>query len=206
MKVVCVLRSGGDYLPEHVYRLQEGVARFLPGAEFVCLSDLALDCDRIALMQGWPGWWSKMELFAPRVGGDLLYLDLDTVLVGDLAPLVEAAAAQRSPVLMRDVYRPKGLQSSIMWIPDEAKDQVWGEFSNAPRMWMDVERKGGDQAFLERFWITKARRWQDIIPGAVVSWKVDCRRGAVPAGASVVAFHGKPRPWATPLWRQMEAA
>nr|WP_145924153.1 hypothetical protein [Halomonas elongata] len=46
------------------------------------------------LAHGWPGWWSKLELFRPH-GGDLLYLDLDTVVRGDLQPLIDAPAVGR---------------------------------------------------------------------------------------------------------------
>jgi hypothetical protein len=64
---------------------------------------------------------------------------------------------------------------------------------------------GGDQRFLERFWIDKAARWQDLVPGRVVSYKVHVRpavrkdrefgNGSIPQDASVICFHGKPRPW-----------
>ena len=46
--IACVLKSGGD---------------FLPAEEFICLTDLDLDCQTLALDHDWPGWWSKIELF-----------------------------------------------------------------------------------------------------------------------------------------------
>jgi hypothetical protein len=36
--------------------------------------------------------------------------------------------------------------------------------------------------------------WQDIAPNHLVSWKVHCRNG-IPPSATIVAFHGKPKPW-----------
>lgn len=190
MRVACVLRSGGIYTPEHVARLRDGVARHLPGAEFVCLSDVDVDCERIPLLFGWPGWWSKMELFRPDIAGDILFFDLDTVICGDLS---EIAAVGRLAI-MRDVYRLKGLQSSMMFLPEAERGPVWDTWRRNPQGWMRVHSRGGDQEFLERFWLRKAVRWQDRVPGQVVSFKAHCRQG-VPSGARVVVFHGSPRPW-----------
>jgi hypothetical protein len=192
MRVACVLRSGGEYTAAHVERLRAGVARHLPGVGFVCLSDVPVDCERVELEHGWPGWWAKMELFRPGLG-DTLYFDLDTVILGDLTGIVDAARTGDGPVIMRDVYRPTGLQSSVMWLPDKAKAEIWKAFSLGPDRWMRLHKAGGDQAFLERFWLG-ARRWQDICPGALASYKVDCRKG-VPSETRAVVFHGKPRPW-----------
>ena len=47
--IACVLKSGGDFLPAHVYALQDMCARFLPGEEFICLTDLDLDCPTLEL-------------------------------------------------------------------------------------------------------------------------------------------------------------
>ncbi len=38
---------------------------------FVCLSDVDVPCERIFLKHGWPGWWSKVELFSEVVLGHL---------------------------------------------------------------------------------------------------------------------------------------
>ena len=49
MKIVTVLRSGGEYRPEHVGRLQEQCAEHAPGIPFFCLSDVQVPCARIPL-------------------------------------------------------------------------------------------------------------------------------------------------------------
>lgn len=201
MKVALVLRSGGEYLPEHVSRLAMQIGAHLPRAEIVCLSDVPVTVPRIPLMTDWVGWWAKMELFAPWVTDDLLYLDLDSAIVGDLS---ELAGLDRLAIL-RDVYRKDGLQSSIMFLPQADRAQVWREWAKNPEVWMQMYRKGGDQAFLERLWLGKVAVIQDELPGQVVSYKVGVRaavrkdrefgNGTVPDGARVIAFHGKPRPW-----------
>jgi len=193
VKVLSVLRSGGDYRPEHVRRLRDQVAAFLPGAAFLCLSDAPIEgVETEPLRHDWPGWWAKMEIFAPWREGDALYLDLDSSIVGDLKPLAKIGGL----TIMRDVYRPAGLQSAAIYLPAEERAEVWDLFAEDPQRWIGVHARGGDQAFLERLWLRRARRWQDELPGHVVSFKADVLpSGRIPAGARLVVFHGKPRPW-----------
>lgn len=200
LTVACVLRSGGCYTTEYVERLSDGVARHLPEEHcFVCLSDIAVPCERIALTMNWPGWWSKMELF--KLPPPMLYFDLDTVITGDLSDV--ARAAHLYPlILLRDFYREKGFGSGMMaWAADQSA--LYDKFAADPRGWMGRLGGRGDQGFLEETVARSAvRLWQDILPGQIVSYKAHVRKserrgetgaGAIPADARVVCFHGKPR-------------
>ena len=201
ISVFCVLRSGGEYKADHVLRVYKQVMNHLPNADFQCLSDIDVEGIRThPLIHDWPGWWSKMELFRPEILGDILFMDLDTSIVGNLTDIVSV----NQLALMRDIYRPKGLQSSIMYLPEAVRRRIWAEWIDRPRHWMDIHQKGGDQAFLEQFWVDHASRWQDLLPGQIVSWKSHVRQavyddesgnGSVPNDARVIIFHGKPRPW-----------
>ncbi|MER8563813.1 hypothetical protein [Mesorhizobium sp. M0578] len=191
--VACVLRSGGEYAPRHVVRLLSQVIEHLPGAEFRCFSDIKLQgVEVIPLRYGWPGWWAKMELFRPELPDDWLYFDLDTLIVGSLADM----AAIEGPAILRDVYRPWGLGSGIMAIPQSIKAAVWEAFTAAPADHMQRFAAGGDQEFLESCRGVDWRLWQDLCPRQLCSYKVDVQRlGRIPTGVRVVFFHGKPRPW-----------
>lgn len=161
-----------------------------------CLTDMDADIDGVDaldLRYRWPGWWSKMELFRPDVRGDFLYMDLDTTVLGPLDDF------ERDEVtLLRDFYRPGGLGSGLMFLPEAARAEVWQKWIEKPDYYMAATRKG-DQGFLEMLWLKTAARWQDVLPGKVASYKVHVRpTGKVPVGASVICFHGKPRPWAVP--------
>lgn len=193
--VACVLKSGGCYDAEDVAHLRCGISQHLPGARFVCFSDVQVPCERIPLRQDWPGWWSKMSLFDPDLcQDDLLYFDLDTMITGPLADI----AATPGPAILRDFYRPQGLQSSVMKIPHSAKLTIWKGFCADPVWHMDrcsTPDKWGDQGFIEEHWLLNSVRWQDAHPGRFVSYKVDnLHINGVPAGASVVVFHGQPKP------------
>lgn len=202
-KIMCVLRSGGDYSPLHVERLQRQLARHLPSAELTCLSDVDVPCRRVALRRDWSGvrgWWAKMELFAPWVEGDILYFDLDTSFVGDLSEI----AAVRSLTMLRDFNFSAYASSGMMFLPEADRRQIWDTFSADPERWIGhydnpdrADARWGDQGFLSDYGLAGAQRWQDVVPGQIASYKVDelARRG-LPQNARVICFHGQPRPWA----------
>lgn len=197
MRVILVLRSGGGFSHAHVQALQRQLTRWLPETPVTCLTDVGpidgVHTERLTYL--WPGWWSKLSMFAPHITGDVLYFDLDTVITG---PLNYIAGVDRL-TLLRDFYRPGHLGSGVMFIPEADRAEIWDSWLHDPASVMRNQRRG-DQGFLERFWLQKAARWQDLLPGQIVSYKADVRSNSevVPGGARVVAFHGKPRPWDLP--------
>lgn len=199
---ICVLRSGGEFRREHV----QWLAGQVPGLQ--CLSDVWVrDAPAITQRHSWPGWWAKMELFRPDLAGDLLYLDLDTVVLGDLEPLIAAAGGRTT--LLSDFYRPAQPASGLMFIAERDKARVWEHWQRDPAGHMARARTTacwGDQGILRQALGDGVQRWQDVAPGQVVSYKVHCRKHRrPPPGARVVCFHGNPRPWAAnddwiPTW------
>lgn len=208
--IACVLRSGGEYKPEHVWALRRGIDHHLSvDYQFRVLTDLAvgsLDDTRIPLQREESGWWSKMELFRPgNFDGPVLYFDLDTVLVGSIDDL---ASYVGSFALLGDFYKPLNLQSGVMaWTPGAHTEHVWDRFiqlgSKASRMFR------GDGEFLNVVAEPRPDRLQDLFPRQIVSYKRDVLRDEtglvnshwrIPKDARVVCFHGQPKPWTTPLW------
>ena len=190
MQIACVLRSGGDYTPRHVYALQKMCSKFMPDHDFVCLSDVDLECDTIPLRHDWPGWWSKLELFS--IVEPTLYLDLDTVLVGDCADMVEAMQ-NHDFVILRDVYRgrrnPKAMQSSVMYW-GKPHTFLYDEFVDRPMYCV-----GGDQIYLEHALRNEDVTYLQDIAGGVVSFKADVMLHGIKPEDKIIVFHGRPRPW-----------
>ena len=186
--IVTVLRSGGEYKPEHVKRL----AAMVPG--LICLSDVriaGIECR--PLMTNWPGWWSKMEAFGPSIEGDMLLMDLDTT-------VLRVPELPTVTTVLDDFYRPALMGSGFMYVTEADRDLCWQEFIKNPKGHMarcTTREAWGDQGFLMPF-IGKRARW-----GANVrSYKVHCRNG-IPKGTDVICFHGKPRPWDIVLPKQL---
>lgn len=197
--VACVLRSGGDFNPLHVAVLHRAVDKHLQAPhQFRVLTDYDLVVEpSIKLIEPWPKWWAKLELFRPGVfSGPVLYFDLDTVLVGSIDEL----AGYRGPLAMlSDFLKPSRRQSGIMaWTPSEATEALWRSFAMNPAHHMQVHP--GDGQFLNAY-VDRADCLQSLFRGQIVSYKRHVRKlGRVPSCARVVCFHGQPRPWTTPLW------
>jgi hypothetical protein len=178
--VACVLKSGGDYDAEYVERLRDGVAANLSGHRFVCLSDVPVPCERIPLRHNFPGWWAKLELF--YLDGPVLFFDLDTVIAGDLTAI---AVYPHRFTAVDDFYRPRRLQSNVM---------AWADATPWRRL-IDVYRRNpGKAGRSHQKWIEPHVKpiqfFQDLFPGEFVSFKAHKHR----QGASVICYHGKPRP------------
>lgn len=180
LTVACVLKSGGIYGAAWVAQLRAGVACYLPAHRFVCLSDVEVPCERIRLVHGWPGWWSKVELFRPDLfEGRVLFFDLDVLPTGDLAPLAAGAGFR----IAKDWWLP-GFNSSVMsW--DAGDTEIFDRFT--PKV---MSRLRGDQD-----WITECKPGAATYePGLVVSYKAHCRDRGLPDNARVVVCHGRPKP------------
>src|SRR5262245_48586528 len=128
MRVFCVLKSGGDLNSIDVGLLQTCLQKNLYGHELHCLSDVNVSCKRIPLIHNWPKWWSKMELFRPDIPGDIFYMDLDTVVVGDISHFVEKS----TDTMLSDFYYPWRLASGVMYLTEEIRKSVWEEWIRDP--------------------------------------------------------------------------
>ena len=198
--VCCVLKSGGDYnADEYVERLMSMVHKHLPiPHDFVCLSDMDVPCRRIPLKHGWPGWWSKLELFRPGVlKGKLMYFDLDTVILGDLKALAEFPG-QFAMVKGFSPHRDGAMSSTIMaWQQTELTAEIYRKavkvfspsFPAEPPTRSDQEFI---QACLKEHNINPVSI-QNLI--SIASYKRDwVEKGKFPEDLRVVCFHGHPRP------------
>lgn len=211
LNVACV-KVGTLYSADYVNVLFDMVRRNLPAktpGRFVCFTDDATGLDPAILVKPVPqelasrGWWAKLWLFSEDAfpkGERVLYFDLDTCIVGPL----DAIAAYDGPfAILRDAYRPDGLQSSVMAWEAGQCDFIYSDWVNFGQL----DYEGGDQAWIEhvvrRDWLAI---WQDRFPDKFRSYKVDCRF-SVPRGTSVVFFHGRPRPhevttgWVPEVWK-----
>ncbi len=218
MITVCsVYRSGGEYDVRYVRRLAAGVRRHLHMPhQFACLTDrIAEVCGPDGLVHkvsplrhlDWPGWWAKLEMF--RLSGPVLYLDLDTVVTGDITPL--AAELVRDPecfIMLRDFYVKRYASGIVGWGGDRldvysafvrgfAHRAEFRQTRNALHMRVgEVDFRGdGDwlRDHLQRLGV-KVTCAQDLLDG-IASYKADVvRAGGPPDGTRIVCFHGHPRP------------
>lgn len=188
-RVYCLLRQSAEYTPAHV----EWLRAQIKDADLFVMGDHA--GANMPLLYDWPGWWSKLELCRPDIPGDVFFMDLDTVVLGPLAPFM----VPRRTTFLSDFYRPAQLQSSVMYLTASDRAYVWQRWMTDPAAHMayfGTQRAGfnGDQNFFERVLSPRVARWQDDPATPVCSYKVHVRKGYRPTSGLVV-FHGKPRPW-----------
>jgi len=132
------------------------------------------------------GWWNKLYLFKEGVlEGRVLFLDLDTVIVGSLDRF---AKYEGRLAILRDFYREDGFGSGVMMWDATQNTDIWDSYVRAgcPNI------RRGDQMWVQHV-RPDADILQDLFPDAFVSFKAHAM-DSLPDGASVVCYHGKPRP------------
>lgn len=184
----------GDYLSrgqQYTDTMRAMVARNLSEPhEFVCLKDVGPH----------RGWWSKVELFRPgRFTGRVLYLDLDSVVVGALDEL----AATKGTIDLADWGWPTHtLCSSVMvWDAGEHAEIFAGFTRSATLPGKVMRRFRGDQD-----WITHLGGWDALPAHLCRSYRYDCKK-APPPGCVHVSMHGQTKPheittgWVPEKWK-----
>lgn len=215
----------GKFRPEHVGRLRAMVARHLPRPHrFVCVVDeegLApipgvefVNVSRARPRVRLPGWWAKMALFSPefRGPGKCVYFDLDTVICGDLGPLldVEADYSTCRNFLFREArYRGERLcryGTCVEVFADGRGSDVWDAFNkDAPNLMRQCGRLGDQFAVQLLIPDDNVALLQDFLPDGFLRYY---KHGLdpKPAGVRVVAFGGVTTPencgvlWVKEAW------
>jgi hypothetical protein len=135
--VLC-LKHGIKYGPEYVNTLYKMVKRNLTiPFEMVCLTDDPKGIDPgikiLDLPSNLEGWWCKPYMFSADlpIKGNILYMDLDVVIAGNLDKLF--TFQPNNWCVIRDftkVMRPqwKGYNSSVIRFKTGQLDHVWTRF------------------------------------------------------------------------------
>lgn len=211
--VACVLRPGPDFGPAEVQRLYRAVQRHLRRPyRFVCITDASADDfvweDEVGELEIYrprhPEWKTKLtkiELFRPDLIADwgrTLYLDLDTIVCGDLE---EIASYDGAFAMLRDFYcSAMNGSGMMMWGPDPRLAEIYRDFCAMPA---DVRQARypvggglGDQLFIRHHTPVAPHQIQDCFPAQIGSYKVHfAHRDRAPTPMPrVVCFHGRPKP------------
>jgi hypothetical protein len=155
--------------------------------------------------RGNPGCYERLRAFAPEMadvfGPRFVSIDLDTVIVGDLAPLWD----RPEPWLIWHLRMPvsrngrDGLFNGSMWLMDAGTyPAVWTRFNGKASAFEAYRagQHGSDQGWMQYVIGADTPGWTNA--DGVYSFKYEIlahHNGALPANARVVFFHGKPDPW-----------
>lgn len=181
---VCV---GDKYHTGYVKALQEAVQKYLTiPHNFKCITTSKIeDVHCVLPFAPYQGWWSKLNLFAPRMAQrPAIYLDLDVVIVDNIDFLAEYTDTFSAPANWAQSGHG-GIQSSVMAWPGNWSDpyQDFDYQNDSKRLW-------GDQEYL---WELLGDDWRKI--PHVGSYKYHIRpTGQIPDWLKIACFHGKPDP------------
>jgi len=166
----------------------------------------------------WPGiagprksWWYKMQLFNPEHHrGNLLYLDLDMVLIRSIDWIRSLDPKQFWSIRdFKYLQRPHltTINSSMMWFNVQEFSTVWQQFANSNIA--QISRQfPGDQDYLaknidrnrQRFFddcYFQSYRWQSLDGGFDFQKRQYRAPGtgvAVTGDTAAIVFHGRPNP------------
>jgi len=216
----CVIHGTGyDWI--YVEKLYNMLCRNLPRIRFHVYTehDRSVPPHMIKhCLEDWPGikgpkksWWYKIQMFnAEHHQGNLLYFDLDCVIVRDLA-WITALSTEKFWTIKDFKYlqnsRYVGINSSVMWWNVAKFDNVWQQF-NGKNILSTVKQYYGDQDYLNavidkndlRYFDTKlvqSYRWQVKDGGYNFQTRQVNKLGtgaAIDGETSVLVFHGQPKP------------
>ena len=168
----------------------------------------------------WPGvsgrkrsWWYKMQLFNPaHHQGQILYFDLDTVIVNNIDWIVNLSPFYFWTIKdFRSLWQPGVLKmnSSVMYWNTQTWSYIWKDFEREGHDKIRARYSyGGDQEYLNKVIAPEKRRFFD--EQQIVSWRWTALDGGMnfknrtyqrpgrgtildPAN-SVLVFHGDPKP------------
>lgn len=217
----CVIH-GTVYSWDYVDRLYNMLTRALPdGIRFHVYTESTREVPRHMVkhtLAPWPGiagprkgWWYKLQMFNPEHHRDnLLYLDLDTVVVRDLSWITKLPT--RYFWTLRDfrylqTSQSHMMNSSVMWWNVEQFADVWQGFLNSD-VKVTTKRYPGDQDYLTKVIDHNRRRyledryfesyrWQTLDGGYDFKARKYRRPGlgiTIQPDTAVIVFHGHPKP------------
>lgn len=210
---ICFVKHGSAYGADYVRILADMISRNLPEGypgTFNCFTDdpseLGINIVAHPIPDGFTGWWAKLWLFKNghfADGDRILYIDLDTLILGKMDEIV---AYNGDFAILRDFFRPDGLQSAVMAWEANTKGWILDKWEAMGR----PDLPGGDQELVEialKDAGVTPDLWQDLYPKLFVSYKNGSYQHIPPRGASVICFHGEPKPhncnskWVNGVWK-----
>lgn len=192
--VACVF-WGTKFSSDYVYNLKSAVERNTTiEHRFVCFSDRQLDgIETILLKPGFSSWWNKLQLFDGRLTGNVVYLDLDTLIVDNIDWLLNykgifAGIEDLGSINAHQPHLKGRLQSGVLAFNAEVMGGTWLEFLLSHEYVMKTYR--GDGEYLDAI-IVKKDLLQRLYPNEIKSYKYQVYPDNID-GASIICFHGRP--------------
>lgn len=167
------------------------------------------DFERVPALskRGDPSCYRRLRAWHPDVGTEFgqrfVTLDLDVVIVRDVAPLWNRA---EDCVLLRDARHKRQYNGSMVMLKAGARPSVWSDFNpeRSPRIAKDAGYLGSDQAWIS-YRLPREATWS-AHDGVFSFWhdRDMVKTGRLPKEARIVSFCGKDGdPWSASIQRRL---
>lgn len=178
---------------------------------FICVTDDAAGLDGIETFPLWSDWanipsphggnnpscFRRIKAFSPEArawfGERFVNIDLDTVIVSDIAPLFDRP---EEFVILRDPLYPQQYNGSLWMLTAGSRPQVFDTFDpeTSPKAALAAGKKGSDQGWISHCLGPGEAQWTKA--DGVYNYRWDkVRGGELPADARIVFFTGPVDPW-----------
>ncbi len=193
MKIACVFNSGCTYIysADWANRLRRQCLRWMPDIEFVTLTNCPDDIEGTVVMlkqERLRGWWSKLELFDPKlVDDDLLFIDLDALVLKEFTQVLNLVSNTDSLWMLKDFTFPAEAASGVMFIPQSIKADM---FQRLMREKADHPRGDGGLIADVANELGKLKVFHDYLDSDILtSWKGP----ETTDRTEITSFHGIPK-------------
>ncbi len=182
--VACVYKPGNGFTRDYVDRLRDAVAEHCKWPHrFECLDTFRFDR---------PGYWNKLELFDKgRLSGRVVYLDLDCIIRNDVTDIF---GYPHEFTVLDNWLHPSCIAGGfIAWNADEDLSYLLDAYQgdNTHRKYETLGEQGLIQDTIRR----PVTRISALFPERILSYKLHVTpNNRVAPSASIVMFHGRPRP------------
>ncbi|HUD53045.1 hypothetical protein [Parvibaculum sp.] len=151
-----------------------------------------------------PGWWNKLFLFSPAMPeGEILYLDLDQIITGDISPLLAACRKSGAKLCAyRDPLQWQGSAINSSWLYFRHPDLAFIYDAFVKDLPGVLTLEGGDQLYIWRH-MKDVYFVDDVLPNGIKSFKFQlCKITGqtlnvpldIDPAVRVINFHGRPKP------------
>lgn len=201
-------KKKGEFTAEHVNKLYKMIDRHISiDYEPVCITDDPTGIDkRVRIVPLWDdyrhlgGCYTRLKAFSQEmehvIGGRFLWLDLDAIICGDLAPYIKDPADIK---FWGDTHPRTPYNGSIVLMTAGCREDVWTRFQEDTdkkiRQTRSMAYIGTDQAIIGLILGRNERKWS--VRDGIYSFRIHfekCKRTELPDNARIVMFHGRHDP------------
>ena len=206
-----VPHSTSVYDTAYVEKLYRGFQRNLTiPFEFICLVDQNyyfeenIIAERFKRSVDQYGWMSLMELYRPDLCEGIRFtVGLDTIITGSLDDIVTSTVAKLA--VCTDPIYPDMICNAVTLSTPEFCEEFWGmwegnEIQLIPQSKLTFENlpSAPSEMVLMRKYYGNSPCIDKVFPNRIISYKVHVKNNVLPGGvldsASIVYFHGHPKP------------